>query len=250
MWAGFKKHTVHWWFSVVCLETCFSELCNLLAVKDSDFTKAWMYPEAQLVWKEPDWWREGAEIQLLCAYDRFRSVDRLRCVNLWGKGTRSRWCKESLHFKCFALECVFKMYLSCGPQRDVLGLVGTAQIEEWPVCILHCKCSLWLAPCGRGRSGQLASGAVCWQGKGQGQAGMTHGWHTVSWAFTALRTRAVHSASAAFSSKLGGSWVRAWGWQTLSQLLMQKWPLLRSKDVWVLSTRCFIQVPLLFFVCV
>lgn len=56
-------------------------------------------------------------------------IDRLKCVNLWGKGTRSRWCKEGLHFKCFALECVFKMYLSCGLQRDVLGLVGIAQIE-------------------------------------------------------------------------------------------------------------------------
>lgn len=97
--------------------------------------------------------------------------------------------KEGLHFKCFALECVFKMYLSCGLQRDVLGLVCIAQIEESDLfAFWHCKCrfvtcsvvSSGLAFSRRGRSSQLCLGAVCWQGKGQGQgqAGMTHGWHT------------------------------------------------------------------------
>lgn len=142
------------------------------------------------------------------------------------------------------------MYLSCGLQRDVLGLVGTAQRKSDLLAFWHCRCRFvtcsvvasGLALSRRGRSSQLSWRAVCWQGKGQGQAGMSLGWHP------ALRTPAVSSPSLSCVCL----WIRGylsdtWGRQALSQSLTWKWPLKNQGCLGALHKLCFIQVPLHFF---
>lgn len=144
------------------------------------------------------------ETYLLCACDRFRSVDGygLRLYSFGGKGTRSSWWR-GFAFQVFCLGMCFlnvcKLWSSKRLARA--GLPDT----NWWVQVL-------LSPARGGRSpAVLRSRVLAGRGTGTGCNDPRLA-HFVSWPLTVLMTwePSVHSVSAwaVYFSKLGDSWAR------------------------------------------